>query len=218
MSDKDRTRRSIDRLQVARAALLSRIDRLEQAQLDYQPSRQSWSIGQIAHHIGLGERVWQGYLNSAFKKANQKREAALHVSLEDVPFSSRIIPDFVWRNPLVLTPLSLMVKFIPRPVQSMLFAVPLVKMDAGPRMQPKHGLSRTQILQFLEGTRKMTLDMLQPVADWDLTRIRIVHPLVGDQDVHGILELLSSHEQRHSQQIDFIKKKANYPTTGNRKE
>jgi hypothetical protein len=93
----------------------------------------------------------------------------------------------------------------------MFFAIPLVKMDAGPRMQPKHGLPRTQILQFLDDTRKVTLDLLQPVAGWDLARVRIVHPLVGDQDVYGILELLTSHEQRHAQQIDSIKKKPNFP-------
>jgi hypothetical protein len=211
MNKQDSLARSIERLQQERSVLRGKIEGLEQAQLDFQPSRQLWSIGQVAHHVGLGEKLWQGYLNTALKNGGQKREATVHVSLEDVPFSSRIIPDILWRNVFVLTPLSLMIRLIPRPVHSMLFAVPLVKMDAGPRMQPKRGLPRTQILQFLEETRQATLAMLQPVADWDLTRIRIIHPLVGDQDVYGILELLSSHDQRHSQQIDSIKKNANFP-------
>lgn len=211
MSNQDRLARAIDRLLHQRAYLLSKIEGLQQAQLDFQPSRQAWSIGQVAHHVGLGENVWQGYMKTALKNAKQTREATLQVSLDDVPFSSRFVPDFLWRNRFVLTPLSLMVKCIPRPVQSMLFAVPLLKMDAGPRMQPKHGLPRTQILQMLDDTRKMTLDMLQPVSDWDLARVRIVHPLVGDQNVYGILELLASHEQRHAQQIDSIKKKTNFP-------
>jgi hypothetical protein len=211
MSNQDRLARAIDRLQHQRATLLAKIDGLQQAQLDFQPVGQAWSIGQVAHHVGLGENVWQGYLKTVLKNAKQTREATLQVSLDEVPFSSRFIPDFLWRNRFILTPLTLMVNCMPRPVQSMLFAVPLVKMDAGPRMQPKHGLPRTQILQLLDDTRKVTLDLLQPVADWDLTRVRIVHPLVGDQDAYGILELLASHEQRHAQQIDSIKKKPNFP-------
>jgi hypothetical protein len=165
----------------------------------------------VIHHIGLGEKLWQGYLAAALKDAGQKRQATVRVSLEEVPFSSRIIPDILWRNPIVLTPLSLMIKYVPRPLQSMLFAIPLIKMDAGPRMQPKAGLPRDQLRKFLDETREATLRMVQPVAEWDLTRVRIVHPLVGDQDVYGILELLASHEQRHSLQIESIKKNTNFP-------
>ncbi len=211
MEKRNSLERSIERLQQERLGLLGRIEGLNQAQLDFRPSRQLWSIGQVAHHVGLGEKLWQGYLATALKNGGQRHEASVHVSLEDVPFSSRIVPDILWRNPFVLTPLSLMIRLIPRPVQSMLFAVPLIKMDAGPRMQPKHGLPKTQTLQFLAEARRTTLDLLQPVRDWDLTRIRIIHPLVGDQDVYGILELLSSHDQRHSQQIDSIKKNGNFP-------
>ena len=206
--------RHIDRIQRERTALLSRIEGLSQLQLDYQPSRQSWSIGQIVHHVGLAEKLWRGHLSRAIRKAGPKREATVHVSLDDVPFRSRVLPDFLWRNPLVLPPLSLMVKLIPRPIQAMMFAIPLIKMDAAPQMQPKRGLSRNQILQFLEETRRTTLDLLRPICDWNLTRIRVVHPLVGDQDVCGILELLASHEQRHAQQIDLIKKRASYPRGG----
>ncbi len=213
MGDRNGIGRSVDRIQSERAALLNRLDGMAQLQLDYQPSRQSWSVGQIAHHVGLAEKLWRGYLSSAIRKAGTKRAATVHVSLVDVPFSNRVLPDFLWRNPLVLPPLSLMVKLIPRPVQSMLFAIPLIKMDAGPQMQPKRGLSRNQIVQFLEDTRKTTLDVLRPVLDWDPTGIRIIHPLVGEQDICGILELLASHEQRHAQQIDLIKKKAGYPKT-----
>jgi hypothetical protein len=64
---------------------------------------------------------------------------------------------------------------------------------------------------LLSDTRKATLDLLAPFKDWDLSLFRIQHPLVGDQDVHGILELLASHEQRHAQQVDSIKKAIHFP-------
>jgi len=203
--------KAIERLQRERAVLLGKIDALQQAQIDFRPSRHSWSIGQIAHHVAMGEQVWHGYLKTALKTAGQTKEATVKVTIEDVPFSSRIIPDFILRNSLFLTPISMMVNLVPQPVQSMLFAVPLFKMDAGPRMQPRHGLLRVHLLQILNDTRRETLATLEPLAGLDLSRIRIVHPLVGDQDVLGILELLSSHEQRHAQQIETIRKNPNFP-------
>jgi hypothetical protein len=211
MTNQDRLKKALDRLQHERAVFLSKIDGLNQIQLDYQPSRHSWSIGQVAHHVGLGEGVWQGYLKSILKDGDQEKGTTRKVSLDEVPFSSRVVPDFILNSPLVLTPLSVMMNVIPRPLQSMFFAVPLVKMDAGPRMQPMQGLPRAQILKFLEEIRKNTLQLVEPLADWDLTRFRILHPLVGDQDVYGILELLASHEQRHAQQIGTLKKANGFP-------
>jgi hypothetical protein len=211
MTHEERLAKAIDKLQHERAVLLSKIERLEQRQLDFRPSSHSWSIGQVTHHVGLAEAVWHGYVKSVLKTGTHKREATLRVSLQEIPFSSRVIPDFLWRNPFVLTPLSMMVSLIPRPLQSMLFAVPLFKMDAGPRMQPQYGMTRTQLLKFLDEVRKTTLEILRPVAEWELSRFRISHPLAGQQDIYGILELIASHEQRHAEQIDSIKKRLYFP-------
>ena len=211
MTNEQKFDKGIDHLQHQREILLGKIEPLNQNQLDFRPSRQSWSVGQVAYHVGMAESVWLGYLKKLLKSAGQERKATLEVSLDELPFSSRIIPDFVLRSWLFLTPASFFIKLIPRPVQSMLFAVPIFKMDAGPRMQPKHGESRAHVLRYLAETRREALDLLQPLKDWDLTRLRIVHPLVGEQDVYGVLELLSSHEQRHSQQIEAIKSRSSFP-------
>jgi hypothetical protein len=216
MTNQDRLAKALDRLQHERAVFLSKIDRLSQVQLDYQASRHSWSIGQVAHHVGLGEGVWQGYLKSVLKDGNREKRATRKVTLEEVPFSSRIVPDFILNSPFVLTPLSVLMNLMPRPLQSMFFAVPLVKMDAGPRMQPKQGLPRAQIFKFLEEIRENTIQLLEPLAEWDLTRFRIMHPLVGDQDVYGILELLANHEQRHAQQVETFKKTNGFPPGDNK--
>ncbi len=218
MTNEERLTKALDRLQHERAVFLSKIDRLSQEQLDYQSSRHSWSIGQVAHHIGLSEGVWQGYLKSVLKDGDREKGATRKVSLDEVPFSFRVVPDFVLKSPFVLMPLSVLVNLMPRPLQSMFFAVPLIKTDAGPRMQPKRGLQRAQIFEFLEEVRHSTVQLLEPLAEWDLSRFRILHPLVGDQDVYGILEVLASHEQRHSQQIERLKKTSGFPAGSTRTE
>jgi hypothetical protein len=211
MTNQDRLTKAIDRLQHERAVFFSKFERLDQKQLDYKPSRNSWSAGQIAHHVALGEAVWQAHLKSVLSKGDRERGAIERVSLEQIPFSSRVIPDFLFKSPFVVGPVSFFVNLMPRPVQSMLFAVPLFNMDASVRMQPKLGMSRAQIVEVLEETRKTTLKLVEPFADWDLTRFRVNHPLVGNQDIYGVLELLAAHEQRHSLQIDSIKKQPGFP-------
>lgn len=211
MTNQDRLTRAIDRLQHERAVFFNKFERLDQGQLSYKPSRNSWSAGQIAHHVALGEAVWQAHLKNVLSKGNRERGAIERVTLQQIPFSSRVIPDFVFKSPFVVGPMSFFVNLMPRPLQSMLFAVPLFKMDASVRMQPKQGMSRAQIIDLLEETRKATLKLVEPYAEWDLTRFRVNHPLVGNQDVYGVLDLLASHEQRHSLQIDSIKKQPGFP-------
>jgi hypothetical protein len=211
MTARDRFNKAVDRFQHERAVFLSRIERLSQIELNYQPTRHSWSIGQLAHHVALAESVWFGYIKSVLGKGNRENGATLRISLQEVPFSSRVVPDFVLKSPFVLAPLSFMVNMLPRPIYSMFFAVPIFKFDAGARMQPRVGLTRAQILKILADTRKTTLDFLNPLADRDLTRFRINHPLVGEQHIYGILELVASHDQRHSTQVESIKKTSDYP-------
>ncbi len=216
MTNRELLEKAVDRLHHERAVFLSKIERLVQAQLDYSPSRNSWSAGQVAHHVALGESVWQVHLKNVLAGGDREGGAVERVSLDQIPFSSRIVPDFILKSPLVVLPLSFLVNMMPRPFQSMLFAMPLIKMEASTRMLPTQGLSRTQILSRLEETRKATLNLVEPCADWDLTRFRVVHPLVGDQDIYGVLELLASHEQRHSLQIDSIKKQPGFPMPDDR--
>ncbi len=210
MTDRERLEKAVDRLQHERTAFLSRFERLDQAQLDFKPYRNSWSIGQIAHHVALGESVWQGYLKNVLAKGDREDGAVEHVSLKQIPFRSRFLPDFIFKSPLVL-PMSVFVNMLPRPLQSTMFAIPLFKMDASDRMQPTFGLPRARVLNLLEQTRKRTLELVEPRADWDLARFRVVHPLVGSQDIYGVLDLLASHEQRHSIQVDSIRRKSAFP-------
>jgi len=211
MSNRDRLEKAVGRLRRERAAFLSRFESLTQTQLDFRPSRNAWSVGQIAHHVALGETVWQGYMKSVLARGDREHGAVERVSLKQIPFRSRFFPDFVFKSPLVVTPMSVLVNMLPRPFQSMLFAVPLFKMDASERMQPASGLPRAQVFGLLEEVRKRTLDMVEPRADWNLGRFKVSHPLVGDQDIYGVLDLLASHEQRHSLQIESIRKKPGFP-------
>lgn len=211
MTNREQFSRAVSRLERERALLLEGIGRMSRPQLDFKPSRPAWSVGEVVHHVALAEKLWQGYVRELLDKGDPQRGARREISLQEIPFSSAAIPDALLRSPLVLGPLSFMVNFVPGPVQSTLFAVPLIKMQAGPRMQPTHGLPSSTLLELAGQVRQTTLKLLAPAAQWDLTRFRIVHPLVGDRDIYGILELIASHDQRHRLQIKSIQENPDFP-------
>lgn len=194
-----------------RENLLESIRSMDQRQLDFQPSRLEWSAGEVVHHVMLAEKLWQGYIRELLDGADPRRGARREISAQELSFQSPLIPDVILQSPWVLGPMSVMVNFIPKTVQSTLFAVPLIKLKAGPRLQPKRGLSPATLLELSDQVRLATLEMLAPVKTWDLSRFCVNHPFIGEQNVYGILELVASHDQRHKLQIENIQKDSAFP-------
>ncbi|MGI8785763.1 MAG: DinB family protein [Acidobacteriota bacterium] len=211
MTNREQLHRAIERMQQERGVLRSKIGLLSQEQLDFRPLRSSWSIGQVGHHVGLAEGVWQSYLSELLRNGAGGGNKTRKVTWREVPFRSRLVPNIVMESSLFQTPISMMLYLAPRPLQSMMFAVPIVRMEASPRMQPEAGLPRSTILDSLDQVRAATLKIVEPSADWDLTNYRIDHPFVGNRDVYGMLDLIASHDQRHNQQIDTIRKSPRFP-------
>ena len=59
-----------DELETARRDILGEVERLSQAQADWRPSEQDWSIGEIVHHLTLAE------INTGKLTTKLTREAA----------------------------------------------------------------------------------------------------------------------------------------------
>ena len=117
-----------------------------------------------------------------------------------------MIPPRILRLTPVLLPFSLMSRLMPQSLQTSLLANPVVKIKTAPLVEPKFGISRAELIEQLRQVRQATLSVLQPVQEWDLSRFRWFHPLMGTHDVYGTLELLASHERRHSGQIERVRK------------
>lgn len=211
MTNREKMGRMQNLLRRERANLLGALEGLTDEQLNFKPNSRSWSAGQVAQHVGIGEEVWQGFLRSLLSEGAGRGGKVRRISLQELSFTSRLIPDFVLNSPLVLEPVSVLVDWMPRPLQMMFFAVPLVKIGAGPRMQPAGGLSGKALLEYLSGIRKATLELLGPHSDEDLSTYRIIHPLIGDRNIYSVLEMLANHERRHTSQIKSVIGSAGFP-------
>ena len=221
MTNEEKFARAREQMQKERIAFLARFEGLSQTQLDFKPARDSWSIGETAQHVGLTEQVIRNNLQSLLQDAGDEandevgdRQGILRkIGFQELPLAPRFIPSAFFRfSPFVMS-LSLMSRFVPRPVQTFFLANPLLKARAAPNVEPKAGMPKAELLRFLSRARESTLALLEPWKSRDLSRIRWEHPLLGTHDIYGTIDLLSNHERRHQGQIERVKSHARFPAS-----
>ena len=211
VSNTERLASAVGRMQEERAAFLRRLEGLSQAELDFKPAPDSWSVGEVAHHVGLTETIFHRYLTELFRSGSREQGASRTIPFDELPMGPAMIPPSLLRLAPVLLPFAIMSSLMPESLQSVLLANPLVKVKTAPAVEPKHGIPQPELLAFLMNARQATLELLGPVQDWDLTRFRWFHPLMGGHDVYGTLELIASHDRRHAGQVERVKSDPKFP-------
>lgn len=211
MTNRERLEKSIDKIQHQRAVFLSRVEGLSQRQLDFKPSRSSWSIGEVVHHVALTEQFLLRNAQDILQSAGEAGRATRKVSLDQLPLGPQLVPHSILRLPFVLAPITLMSSLAPQFLQSFVLANPLIKARTAPYLEPKAAIPRRELLGFLDQVRRSTLAILEAVKDRDLSHFRWKHPLMGSRSIYGVVDLLPSHDQRHESQIDRIRRHPRFP-------
>lgn len=76
---------------------------------------------------------------------------------------------------------------------------------------PRRGRSAAELRDDLTSSLKEMEALLESHAHLDFSEMVITHPLLGDNNVPGLLRFLTLHEQRHQSQIDDILKSRQFP-------
>lgn len=201
---------SITKMQENREKIVGSVRDLSQAQLDFQPAPESWSIGQIAEHVALSERGLMDIVQSLFQKPGAPK--LLRIGYDQLPLIIKGIPNDIARLSFeMLQPFSFLTRFTPNAIVQFMLANPIIKAQAAPRSIPAHGKARGDLAAFLAQVRKSTLQFLETVKDKDLAQYHWVHPLLGYQDLYGMLGMIASHDHRHIQQIEAVRKDPHFP-------
>ena len=201
---------SIARMEENRGRIAGAIQDLSQAQLDFQPAAYSWSIGQVAEHVALSERGVMDIVKSLLQEPGGRR--LLEVSYDQLPLTLQGIPTSVARLSFeLMKPFSFLTRFTPKSAVQFMLAHPIVKAKAAPQSDPSHGTPRADLFAFLAEVRRSTLQFLETVKDKDLSPFHWSHPILGYQDLCGMLELIASHDNRHIQQIEEVRKNPRFP-------
>lgn len=172
----NKLREIIVEIEGTRRELNDTVADLAQVQLDFRSSPQSWSIGEVLHHLHLVEN---SVVNLVMMSSERAREKNLG-------------PDLT--NGSVVGGLD-----------HFQIEVPRRKVQAPASVVPQSGLAKNELLNALAGSRAKLLEAITAVAPYDLHQLRYTHPLLGKLDLYLWILFVSKHEQRHTRQVIQIK-------------
>jgi hypothetical protein len=168
--------------QTERHALLESVKDLSQEQLNFKPSAEDWSVGEILKHLS----VLEGRVTMLLGKKLQEATAA------------GIGPD-----PDEVSVLNCLDQF---PISE-----PTIKVKAPPQVAPEHGVDKQVLLDGLAESRTMLLNAVQAISDVDLNKLTFMHPFFGEWNMYQWTLAIGKHEHRHAIQIANVKLADGYP-------
>lgn len=139
-----------DKISGYREALLGSITGLSEAQINFKPAEDQWSIADILHHLALADEA-NVRLSGLFFKQIQEQSAPEDPSMDD-------------------SALDCMDKF--KDGLS-------TKAKAPERVAPLSHLPAEQSLARLRASREKLIEAMTELASYDLSRVSFPHPLLG---------------------------------------
>ena len=174
----------VDFNETERQALMASVKDLSQEQLNFKPSADQWSIGEVLRHLSILE----GRVSMLLGKKLQEATAA------------GIGPD--------LTDESVLNCLDQFPI-----AAPDIKVRAPEVVAPEYGMDKQALLDALIESRKMLLTAINAISQVDLTQLTFPHPFFGQLNLYQWTLAVGKHEHRHCIQIANIKSASGYPVS-----
>jgi DinB family protein len=182
---------------------------LTQAQLDYVPAPDKWSVGEVLDHLILGQRLNLSYVTEVIGLKEAGQRPVLGLGFEDVDVSIKYLPKEIL--PALEFPLSVMNMFLPDRVRDFMTRYRVVPAQSPGITTPRRGRSADELREDLVLSVVETERILGSYKDLDCHQIIIRHPLLGNNDVPGLLRFVALHEQRHQTQIKEILNSPGFP-------
>lgn len=182
-----------------RSRTLALVEGLSQEELDRRPAAGRWSVGEVLDHLFLAEEYYRGEIERLIDLARSGREPVLRRSFSDIDVSIGSIP-----KPLLSLfeiPIALAGFFVPTAIREAILRNRRIPAQNPSFATPRRGRPAGELRADLVAALAKTRAVLEANPDLDYRRMVIQHPLMGRNDVPGMLRFLALHEQRHQEQI-----------------
>jgi uncharacterized damage-inducible protein DinB len=166
----------VTEIEAVRQTIYDAVAELSQAQLDFKPVPEVWSVSEILSHLNKVER------------GLPKLYAILLQKLEEAGWQPETQGSML--NSLDYAQLD----------------VATLKVQAPERVLPQSGLTKSELLEALKQSRQAVLDAIAPAGDYDLSGVKWPHPALGEINFYQWILFIGKHEQRHLNQILGLKK------------
>jgi len=196
-------------LEATREATLRQTAHLTPEQASRRPSPQAWSVAEVLEHLLISETLYREMIARLIGLYRSGRRPSLSQGLADIDTVPPFVPKELLR--LMDIPLTMMNLFVPPFVRERMMTIRLFKAQSPTIARPKADKPVDQLRAELAESVCATARLLRDNADVDFRRLRYSHPVLGANNVMGILRIVAFHEKRHQQQIDEILSSQSFP-------
>jgi len=179
-----RLREIADANAAEREHLLRKVDGLTQEQLDFRPSADKWSIGEVLNHLNILETR----VGMLLHKKTEEGKSLGHTPDTD---EESVLPCLDHLR-------------IPHHDSSV---------NAPELVHPKSGISKSELLEALSLSREKLLAAMENLSAVDPTKLVAPHPLFGEWNMYKWAIAIGQHERRHTVQIDAVKSAPGFPSS-----
>jgi hypothetical protein len=172
---------------------------LSQPQLDFTYAPDKWSAGEVLDHLLLAEKLYRDQISELIELKKDGRKAFVRRSFADVNVSIAHIPKPVL--PFLEIPFTLLNMCMPDGVREYMARNRVIPAQNPDAATPRRGRAAAHLGAELAASLKQTEDLLHANPDLNYGEMFVQHPLMGTNDVPGLLRFMALHEQRHQSQI-----------------
>jgi hypothetical protein len=195
-----------------RARTLGIVEGLSQAQMDYSPAPDTWSIGEVVDHLILSENVTRQDIAELVELTKAGRQPLLYRSSTDFNIAAFFLPKFML--PFLEVPFNFLNMFVPDSIRELFVRYRLIPAQAADATNPRKGKAAAELHHGLRSSLEETEALFDANPNLDYDKMIHQHPLLGTQNVPRLLYILGLHEQRHQAQISDLVADSRFPMPG----
>jgi uncharacterized damage-inducible protein DinB len=190
---------NLEEFRATRARTQVLVADVAQADLDYRPRSEQWSVGEILDHLMLAEGYFRREIMELIRRARAGQPTVLRRGFAELDIGLRFIPRGVL--PLLEPPLTSANLFLPAFVREFLVFSRLVPARHPTFSTPRRGRPAEELRAELTTCFQETEALFAANPDLDYRQLVHIHPLLGINDVPHLLRIVTRHEQRHQGSI-----------------
>lgn len=164
-----------------------------------RPSANQWSPGEILDHLILSEKLHRGSFAEMIELDRAGKRPVIYRTLSELDTSVFGFPKELL--PLVSIPLMTFNLFVPAGVREYFVRNRILPANNPKASEPAPDRPLAGLVADLEQSIRETEALFAANPDANYRRMRICHPMLGNNDVTGLLRILDFHERRHQEQF-----------------
>lgn len=178
-----------DSIDASRAQIYRRLDGLTDAQENFRPAPDAWSIAEIAEHISIIEGQMVQLIGMMLKKTEAAAAEATAAAGATQAVAAGQAASF---------------SFAPVSIEALVEQTKDRKFTAPETVRPSGTVALADSLARLRQTRAAIHSLRPRIEQIDGTAARFQHPFAGMLNLYQWLLFIGSHEERHLAQIETM--------------